>query len=137
MNRVEKLLTIGFFVSISVFAALGVFQCLYLDLGPARRLYGVEEKLAVTEVSFSNSTSLSLSVLGIQGKLTITDAIIKNVTGHIVQVVHVSPTMIPTNGTETTVNVTFTSPLASGEQYIAVLVTRSGGAYKSPSFTSP
>ena len=103
------------------------------------------EKLAIGSVSVGASiNSLSIIVAGISGyegqnAITIQAAFIRNATGAVVQVIELEndPAIVPTDGSQTTVQVNLTSPLLSGEQYILTLVTATGGAFVSPKFTVP
>jgi len=100
------------------------------------------EKLAISGVSFGTSpTSLSITVIGIQGEtaITINSVIVKNSTGEISQVIHMddNPAVVPADGNETTVNVKLTSPLPSGERCTVTLVTTKGSSFVSAYFAAP
>ncbi len=99
-------------------------------------------KLTINQISIENGSksSLSLEAAGLKGNtLEITNMLVKNASGNVVQVVNLesSPVRINADGSQTIMHVNLTQPLTRGDEYTITLVSKDGGAFHSPTFVVP
>jgi hypothetical protein len=100
------------------------------------------EKLNITQASFDKTNPdnilvnvACLKAAGEDGTVHITDALVKNATGMLVNRVHLNETVLHVNETAT-IRIATPTSLPPGK-YTVTIVTGYGGSYVSPEFTKP
>ena len=127
-----KKILIGLALVGLIFAS-GIVTYMFTSMDPIPFPNVIHEKLAINN-AYVNGSTIFLDVQAVEGNITFTDILVKNLTGNLIDTKSISDSII--EGQNKTISTNFNFTLDSGK-YVATLVTEKGSSFMSPSFNVP